>query len=87
MENQIACETCVRNLAKLPKVHDQKLGFCHLVDGISEAFATESGIFHAAIWHVIDAEGGHIAGDHAADFQFGVGVEQELYIAGKNARL
>ena len=36
---------------------------------------------------MIDAEGWDVAGDHATDFQFFVGLEQQLGVAGKNAGL
>ena len=70
-----------------PQVHDQQLGFGHFFYGVAQAFAAEAGIFDAAVGHVIDAERGNVSGDHAADFELFIGLEEELRVAGEDAGL
>jgi hypothetical protein len=58
------------------QIHYQELGFGHLFDGVAQAFATEAGVFDAAVGHVIDAERRNISRDHAADFEFFISLEK-----------
>src|SRR5208282_3904545 len=69
------------------QIHDQKFWFRHLLNRVAQTFASQSGIFNAAIGHVVDAEGGNVAGDQASDFEFVVGLKDELGIAGKKPGL
>ena len=46
-----------------------------------------AGVFYAAVGHVIDAEGGDVSGDDGADFEFLVGLEEQLGVASEDAGL
>src|SRR5690348_3790466 len=69
------------------QIHDQQLGFRHLLDRITQPFAAKSGILHSAIRHVIDAECGHVSPDQTSDFEFFKRAEQQLYVPGKHSGL
>ena len=72
---------------RLAQIHHEQFGFGHFFDGVTQALAAEAGIFDAAVGHVIDAERGNVTGDDAADFEFFVGLEEQLRIAGEDAGL
>src|ERR1700675_1832853 len=59
----------------LAQVHDEQLWFRHFLNRVAQALAAESGIFNAAIGHVVDAESGNISGDQASDFEFVIGLK------------
>ena len=46
--------------------HHQQAGFSHVGDSVAHAFATQAGILDAAVGHVVDAPGRHVADDDAA---------------------
>ena len=47
--------------------HDADLG--HVLDRPAQAFATDAGVLHAAVWHVVDAVGRHVVDDDATDVE------------------
>ncbi len=63
-------------LKPLPQVHYQQFRLGHLFNRILQAFAAQSGVFNAAIRHLINAERWHIASDNRAHFQFFIGLKQ-----------
>src|SRR5882762_4090873 len=73
--------------SSLTQIHYQQLGFGHFFDRITQAFATESGIFHSTVRHMINTEAGHIARQQPADLEFVERLEHELGIAREDAGL
>lgn len=53
----------------------QQSNFRHVVDGVTNALSTESAVLDAAVRHVVDTPGGHVADDHAPHFQFVPGLQ------------
>jgi hypothetical protein len=70
-----------RGLHDLLEIHHQQFGFGHFFDGVAQPLAAESGVFDPAVGHVVDAERGHISGNQPTDFQFFVGIEDQLGVA------
>jgi hypothetical protein len=67
------CASCNRSSTGVPRstqIHRQQLSFCHLFDGIAQAFPAGSGIFHSAAGHLIGGECGNVVGHYAAGFNF-----------------
>src|SRR5437899_8856004 len=59
----------------LSEIHNQQLGFCHLLNCVSQTLTPQTRIFYSAVRHVIDSETGNVTGNHATNFHLFVGLE------------
>src|SRR5690606_28978807 len=96
---QISCPVSVRNVTEpdlrpspgsgarglCPQDQQARLG--HVLDRGANAFAAQPGLLHAAVGHVVDADAGYVADDHAADLQPVPGAHRVRQVAGEHASL
>ena len=71
----------------LAQVHDEQFWFRHFLNRVAQALAAKSGIFNAAIGHVVDAESGNISGDQASNFEFVISLKDEFGVASEKSGL
>src|SRR5687767_14854556 len=68
-------------------IYDQQAHLGHVLDGVADPFPAETGGFHAAVGHVIDAVGGDVVHDHAARLDVLEGVQGAFQVVGKDTSL
>src|SRR5690606_37276325 len=66
---------------------DEQAWLVHVLDRVLHALASEAGLLHAAVGHVVDAETGHVADHHAADLEPVPGAHGMRQAAGEYAAL
>ena len=60
--------------------HHQHLRFRHRLDCVANTFATEAGILHTTVRHVVDAKGWIVVHNHRPDFERSERVQNVLEI-------
>ena len=71
----------------LRKIQHEQFDFGHFFDGVAEAFASEAGVLHPAVRHVVGAEGGNLVDQNRADLQITERLKGLLEILREHARL
>lgn len=66
---------------------DEEATFGHFFDGEADAFPSAAGVFDSAVGHVVDAPGGNVADNDAADFELVEGALRFVEVASEDAGL
>jgi hypothetical protein len=60
---------------------------CHFLDGVAHALAADAALLHAAVRHMVGAEGGDIVDNDPAEIKVPDGFSDLLHIAAEHPGL